>query len=117
MEAEKKVKKYYQALDCPIVSTIDAIGGKWKPVLIWLLLSEKKLRFGEISKLMPGIALKVLSRSLKELEVDGIVTRTVYPEVPPRVEYALSAKGESLREIMDLLSVWSRENLMSKQLS
>ncbi|MGN6495110.1 MAG: winged helix-turn-helix transcriptional regulator [Agriterribacter sp.] len=114
MDAEKKIKKFYRADDCPITSTIDIIGGKWKPTIIWLLLQEK-LRFGQIHKLMPGIALKVLSRSLKELEADGIVIRSVYPEVPPRVEYSLTAKGESLKEIMNLLSVWSQANILQKQ--
>lgn len=115
MQEEKKIKKYYQAADCPITVTVDIIGGKWKPVIIWLLLKEKTLRFGEITKLIPGIALKVLSRSLKELESDGILTRTAYPEVPPRVEYSLSAKGESLKQIIDLLSIWSLENVVVEE--
>ncbi|WP_281323150.1 winged helix-turn-helix transcriptional regulator [Flavobacterium aestivum] len=115
MEEEKKIKKYYQATDCPITVTVDIIGGKWKPVIIWLLLKEKTLRFGEITKLIPGIALKVLSRSLKELESDGILIRKAYPEVPPRVEYSLSAKGESLKQIIDLLSIWSIENVVVEQ--
>ncbi|MBC6112405.1 winged helix-turn-helix transcriptional regulator [Pedobacter fastidiosus] len=112
LQEEKKEKKYYQAADCPITLTVDIIGGKWKPLIIWLLLKEEKLRFGEITKLMPGIALKVLSRSLKELQSDGILVRKAYPEVPPRVEYSLSAKGESLRQIIDLLSIWSRDHVM-----
>lgn len=115
MQEEKKIKKYYQAADCPITVTVDIIGGKWKPVIIWLLLKEKTLRFGEITKLIPGIALKVLSRSLKELESDGILTRTAYPEVPPRVEYSLSAKGESLKQIIDLLSIWSLQNVVVEE--
>lgn len=114
MEKENKLKKYYQAADCPITVTVDIIGGKWKPIIIWLLLKEKTLRFGEITNRIPGMALKVLSRSLKELEADGILIRTAYPEVPPRVEYSLSPKGESLRQIIDLLSVWSKENLVFK---
>lgn len=115
MQEEKKIKKFYQAADCPITVTVDIIGGKWKPVIIWLLLKEKTLRFGEITKLIPGIALKVLSRSLKELKSDGILTRTAYPEVPPRVEYSLSAKGESLKQIIDLLSIWSLENVVVEE--
>jgi DNA-binding HxlR family transcriptional regulator len=117
MEEEKKIKKYHQAADCPITMTVDIIGGKWKPIIIWLLLHEGTLRFGEITRLIPGVALKVLSRSLKELQSDGIINRKAYPEVPPRVEYALSEKGESLRQIIDLLSIWSREYVLVDQVA
>lgn len=113
MEQKKNQKKIHHADDCPITATIDVIGGKWKPPVIWLLM-KGSLRFGEISKTMPGMALKVLSRTLKELEADGIVTRTAYPEIPPRVEYSLSEKGESLREIMHLLSDWSRQHIIQE---
>jgi len=112
MEAEKILKKFDTAADCPITFAVDIIGGKWKPIIIWLLLNEGTLRFGEINKRMPGVALKVLSRSLKELETDGIVVRAVFAEVPPRVEYSLSAKGEALREIMALLCGWSKQYVL-----
>jgi len=111
MHKKKIEKNYHGAEECPITATIDVIGGKWKPPIIWLLM-KGPLRFGELSKIMPGIALKVLSRQLKELEADGIIIRKAYPEVPPRVEYSLSAKGESLRPIMSLLSNWSRANIL-----
>jgi DNA-binding HxlR family transcriptional regulator len=104
-------KKYFTANDCPITATIDVIGGKWKPILIWVLLGGHK-RFGELHKSIPGIALKVLSRQLKELEQDGIITRKVFPEIPPRVEYSLTSKGESLSGIMQSLAVWSENNLL-----
>lgn len=104
-------KRYHAATECPITATIDVIGGKWKPIIIYLLM-EGPLRFGEFHKIVPGMALKVLSRQLKELEEDGIVTRTVYAEVPPRVEYALSPKGESLRGVMGMLSEWSTDHLL-----
>jgi DNA-binding HxlR family transcriptional regulator len=108
---QKNINNYHSADECPITATIDVIGGKWKPPLIWLLL-KGPMRFGELHKTMPGMALKVLSRQLKELEADGIVIRKAYPEVPPRVEYSLSEKGQSLREVMFMLSDWSRKNLM-----
>src|SRR6187399_2660582 len=111
MEAKKNIEKYHGADECPITATIDVIGGKWKPPILWLLM-DGPMRFGELSKTMPGMALKVLSRQLKELESDGIIVRKAYPEVPPRVEYSLSEKGESLREVMFLLSEWSRKNIM-----
>jgi len=104
-------KKYDEACDCPITSAISVIGGKWKPVIIWILMPGSK-RFGELHKTIPGVALKVLSRHLKELEADGIVTRKAYAEVPPRVEYTLTPKGRALNGIMDLLVDWSREYVM-----
>jgi len=113
MEIKKNQENYHSAEDCPITATIDVIGGKWKPPIIWLLL-KGPMRFGEFSKTMPNIALKVLSRCLKELEADGIIIRKAYPEIPPRVEYSLSEKGESLREVLFLLSDWSRKNIMNQ---
>ncbi|MFD0793056.1 winged helix-turn-helix transcriptional regulator [Mucilaginibacter litoreus] len=110
---EKNIEKYHGADECPITATIDVIGGKWKPPILWLLL-KGPMRFGELHKTIPGMALKVLSRTLKELETDGIIIRKAYPEIPPRVEYSLSPKGESLRQIMTLLSDWSREHIMGE---
>lgn len=97
--------------DCPVTAAIDVIGGKWKPILIYILMDGTR-RFGELHKAIPGMALKVLSRQLKELEQDGIVRRQVFAEVPPRVEYSLTEKGESLSDIMMLLSAWSRRNIL-----
>ncbi len=108
---EKFEKKYDQVNDCPIGATVDVIGGKWKPIIIWILMHESR-RFGELHKSIPSIALKVLSRQLKELEADGIIIRKAYPEVPPRVEYSLSKKGESLRDIMERMAAWSASNIM-----
>lgn len=114
--AEKNIKNYHSADECPITATIDVIGGKWKPPLLWLLM-KGPMRFGELHRIMPDMALKVLSRALKELEADDIIIRKAYPEVPPRVVYSLSAKGESLRPVLTMLSEWSREHLMSEVLS
>lgn len=111
IKTEISEKKYKAACDCPITATIDIIGGKWKPVIIWILIQEPK-RFGELHKSIPGISLKVLSRQLKELEAHGIITRKAYPEVPPKVEYSLSEKGRSLTNIMQQLASWSRNNIM-----
>lgn len=113
MAIKKNLEDTHSAEECPITATIDVIGGKWKPPIIWLLM-KCPLRFGELSKTMPSMALKVLSRQLKELEHDGIIIRKAYPEVPPRVEYSLSEKGESLREIMYLLSNWSRRHILEE---
>lgn len=114
MEDEKIEIKYHGAEECPITALIDVIGGKWKPPIIWLLL-KGPFRFGELHKTMPKMAIKVLSRQLKELEADGIIVRTAYPEIPPRVEYSLTEKGQSLKEIMFLLSEWSRKNVIQAE--
>ncbi|OOQ56931.1 winged helix-turn-helix transcriptional regulator [Mucilaginibacter pedocola] len=103
-------KKLEDVCDCPITASINIVGGKWKPVIIWILLPGPK-RFGELHKTIPGIALKVLSRHLKELEADGIITRKVYAEVPPRVEYTLTDKGRSLNDVLNLLADWGRANI------
>jgi DNA-binding HxlR family transcriptional regulator len=108
---EIKIENYHSAEECPITATIDVIGGKWKPPVIWLLL-KGPMRFGELHKTIPAMALKVLSRTLKELEADGIINRKAYPEIPPRVEYSLSEKGESLRQVLTLMSDWSRKHIM-----
>ena len=113
MKEERIEKKYAVATDCPIAATIEVIGGKWKPIIIWILIQEPK-RFGELHKSIPGIALKVLSRQLKELEAAGIINRAVFAEVPPRVEYSLTAKGQSLTTIMQSLALWSKTNILTK---
>jgi DNA-binding HxlR family transcriptional regulator len=114
MEKKKNITLQHGANECPITATIDVIGGKWKPPIIWLLL-KGPLRFGELSKTMPDLSLKVLSKQLKELEADGIITRKAYPEVPPRVEYALTEKGASLRPALTLLSEWCETFILANQ--
>ena len=108
---DKKEKKYYAATDCPVTAAIDVIGGKWKPVIIFILMRGPH-RFGELHKSIPGMALKVLSRQLKELEQDEIVHREVFAEVPPRVVYSLTERGQRLTPVIELLTTWSRENVM-----
>ena len=85
--------------------TVQLIGSKWK-LLIMRNLLQRPWRFNELRKNLEGISQKVLTDSLRSMEEDGIITRTVYPEVPPRVEYALSALGESMRPIMDAMEAW-----------
>lgn len=92
---------------CPVATTVQMIGSKWK-LLIMRNLLQRPWRFNELKKDLEGISQKVLTDSLRSMESDGIITRTVYPEVPPRVEYALSELGESMRPIMDAMEVWGR---------
>ena len=85
--------------ECPVATTVQLIGSKWKLLILRNLL-ERPWRFNELRKGLDGISQKVLTDSLRSMEEDGIITRTVYPEVPPRVEYALSELGESMRPII-----------------
>ena len=99
---------------CPVATTVQMIGSKWK-LLIMRNLLQRPWRFNELKKDLEGISQKVLTDSLRSMEADGIITRTVYPEVPPRVEYALSDLGESMRPIMDAMEIWGTEYKKSKE--
>lgn len=94
--------------ECPVATTVSIIGSKWKLLIIRNLLI-RPWRFNELKKDLDGISQKVLTDSLRTMEEDGIITRTIYPEVPPRVEYALSELGESLRPILDAMMQWGTE--------
>jgi DNA-binding HxlR family transcriptional regulator len=91
--------------DCPLQAAINVIGGKWKTIILYNL-ADKTLRFGELKKLIPKITQKMLTQQLRELEADGLVTRVVYAEVPPKVEYSLTALAEDLRPILAQLCTW-----------
>lgn len=92
-------------LKCPMVRAINAIGGRWKPIILHIL-SVGTVRFGELRKKIPPVTQKMLTQQLRELESDGLIIRRVYPQVPPKVEYSLSEKGKSLSPILDLLYDW-----------
>ncbi len=95
---------------CPVEATLDVIGGKWKGVILYHLL-EKTYRFGELKKTMAGITAHSLTKQLRELEEDQLVHRKVYAEVPPRVEYSLTERGKSLREIILMMRDWGVAHL------
>lgn len=90
---------------CPVATTVQMIGSKWK-LLIMRNLLERPWRFNELKKDLDGISQKVLTDSLRSMEANGIIIRTVYPEVPPRVEYSLSELGESMRPILEAMKQW-----------
>ena len=90
---------------CPVATTVALIGSKWK-LLILRNLRARPWRFNELKKDLVGISQKVLTDSLRSLEDDGVITRTVYLEVPPKVEYSLSELGESMRPIIDTMEAW-----------
>ncbi len=90
---------------CPVATTVQLIGSKWK-LLIMRNLLERPWRFNELKKNLEGVSQKVLTDSLRSMEEDGLVIRTVYAEVPPRVEYALTELGQSLQPILDAMKNW-----------
>ncbi len=94
--------------ECPVATTVSVIGSKWKLLIIRNLL-ERPWRFNELRKDLDGISQKVLTDSLRSMEEDGIVIRTVYPEVPSRVEYALSELGQSMRPILNAMYEWGED--------
>lgn len=90
---------------CPVATTVRIIGSKWKLLILRNLL-QRPWRFNELKKDLEGISQKVLTDSLRSMEADGIIDRTVYAEVPPRVEYALNGLGETLRPLMKAMEDW-----------
>jgi DNA-binding HxlR family transcriptional regulator len=91
---------------CPVETAVGVIGGKWKVLILWHLQEQGTLRFAELQRALGGVTQKVLSEQLRDLERDGMITRRVFPEVPPRVEYALSPLGRTLRGPLAALCEW-----------
>lgn len=91
--------------ECPVATTVELIGSKWKLLILKYLLN-KTMRYNELKREIDGISQKVLTSTLKSMVEDGIVIRTSYPEVPPRVEYSLSEIGESMRPVIDVMTDW-----------
>ncbi len=87
--------------------TLCVLGGKWKALILWYLL-ERTMRFGELSREVTGITQKMLVQQLRELEADDIITRKIYPEVPPRVEYTATEYGQSLRPLLQAMEAWGK---------
>lgn len=101
---EIRGRDYY----CTVELTLNVIGGKWKPVILYHLGSLGVKRFGELKQMMPNITQKMLTQQLRELEYDGLVHRQVYAEVPPRVEYSLTEFGHSIMPVMQSLCLWGQ---------
>lgn len=94
---------------CPVEVSLDKIGGKWKPLILWHLRGRTR-RFGELRRLIPNVTEKMLTEKLRELESDGLVHREVYRQVPPKVEYSLTAYGRGLDGILRLLCDWGKQH-------
>ena len=97
--------------DCPIRNVLARIGDKWSLLVIVTLSGARTMRFGALQRAIPDISQKMLSVTLRTLEEDGYITRTLYAEVPPRVEYALTARSETLRPILEELLTWAVDNM------
>ena len=99
---------------CSIEAAFDVIGGKWKGLVLYHLLDGKK-RFNELRRLIPSVTQRIITLQLRELEKDGLIIRSVYPEVPPRVEYSLTECGKALENILHELRDWGKPFMNSEQ--
>lgn len=99
---------------CEMEVTVKMIGGKYKPLILDYLIKSGTKRFNELKKYIVHISQKTLTTQLRELEDDGLITRQVYAEVPPKVEYSITSKGKSLEKILDLMCEWGEENIDSR---
>lgn len=108
------LKDTSEASNCAAMSDVlNRIGDKWSAMVVGMLGRSGTLRFNELKRMINGISQRMLTLTLRNLERDGIVTRTIYPEVPPRVEYSLTKMGETLREPIGALWDWSAEHYQS----
>jgi DNA-binding HxlR family transcriptional regulator len=103
-----KQKEVEEEQICSVEAAINEIGGKWKPLILYSL-KEGKQRFNEINKKLPAITQRMLTKTLRELESDEIIHRKIYAEVPPKVEYCLTKKGDSVMPILDALCQWGKD--------
>jgi DNA-binding HxlR family transcriptional regulator len=104
-----RFREPYCSAGCPVEAALGLIGGKWKGIVLYHLMGGT-LRFSELRRRIPGVTQRMLTTQLRELEADGLVLRVVHPEVPPRVEYSLSAKGRTLEPVIMALKAWGEEH-------
>ncbi len=109
-----KNRRYDCAVGCPVEATLDLIDGKWKGVILYHLQGGT-LRFNELRRKLGSVTQRMLTRQLRELEESGLLRRTVYAQVPPRVDYALTAEGESLRPVIAALHDWGQARMTRQQ--
>ncbi|MEM7105260.1 MAG: helix-turn-helix domain-containing protein [Bacteroidota bacterium] len=107
-----KKRKPVTIHECPVTFTLSKIGGKWKPIILFLI-SKGGNRFGILQRGIDGISKQMLTKQLRELEADGILERKIYAEIPPRVEYFFTDLGHSLMPIIGSMKKWGEENMSS----
>ena len=101
----------YELPACPVEATLELIGGKWKGIILYYLLNGR-MRFSELKRQIGCVTQRMLTKQLRELEAAGLVNRIVYAEVPPRVEYELTEKGNSLRPVLNALKKWGESHAL-----
>jgi Predicted transcriptional regulators len=99
---------------CPVESTLSFLDGKWKGVILYHLLTEGTLRFNELRRRIPSVTQRMLTKQLRELEEAELITRTIFPVVPPRVDYALTPLGQSLEPVVTALHVWGQDHVVCR---
>jgi DNA-binding HxlR family transcriptional regulator len=112
--AEEKI--IFDENSCPVTATMKVLGGKWKPILINAIYLTAPARFGELKRSVKGITQSMLTQQLRELEDDGLISRKIYAEIPPRVEYTLTEFGLTLSPVMLALAKWGKEYRIKKQM-
>lgn len=100
--------KKYDLVNCPVTATMGVIGGKWKILILYLITNDVN-RFGKLSMMLKDISKQMLTTQLRDLERDGIIKRVIYPEIPPRVEYFLTEKGQALVPVFEALKQWGNK--------
>jgi DNA-binding HxlR family transcriptional regulator len=100
--------------NCPVEAVLSLIGGKYKPIILYHLRIEGTFRFSELKRFMPQITQKMLTQQLRELEVDGLVHREVYPVVPPKTEYSITEYGKTLKPILLAMCDWGNEHMADR---
>lgn len=114
-EDRSEEKIIFDENSCPITATMKVLGGKWKPILINAIYQTAPARFGELKRSVKGITQSMLTQQLRELEEDGLISRKIYAEIPPRVEYTLTEFGLTLSPVMLALGKWGKEYGMKNQ--
>lgn len=114
-EVENKTKFVFDENSCPVTATMKVLGGKWKPILINAIYLTAPARFGELKRSVAGITQSMLTQQLRELEDDGLISRKIYAEIPPRVEYTLTDLGLTLSPIMRSMAKWGEEYRINNQ--
>ena len=105
MVAKKGRENPKKSVSCPVETTLDVIGGRWKVLALYYLMPGTK-RFGELQRALAGISARTLAKQLRELEADGIIDRRVYSQIPPKVEYSLTAAGKRLEPVLQAMHRW-----------
>lgn len=112
-KSEKKI--IFDEKTCPVTATMKVLGGKWKPILINAIYFTSPARFGELKRSVIGITQSMLTSQLRELEEDGIITRKIYAEIPPRVEYTLTDFGLTLSPIIQSMAEWGKQYKLNNE--